>query len=355
MNVHNVMSNMSAIVFTSLCVLCTVDTHLFVYPSLSKSLAFSICSLFLAICSMMICVRKTTVTLMSVFMTIWGIYIVIYGLFVPAETYRMYYMLSGIVFFLAISGLLRIGLNSFRQIGNGLLLIACIHIIFVVGQKLGLTDPLSDYFQITGSNENPNITAMYMVGVLPLIYGRIYERRGPILYAVLGLVVIGLLLALRCRTAWIGFMVMVAVYGFMSERLRQRVIQLSIGRKITACIVVVCLITTGAVFAYKLKKDSADGRMLIWKLSAQMIYEHPQGYGYGLFERNYNLRQAKHFASGEQSLEECHNASFVSMAYNDYIEQAVEGGVAGVFLFSAFYVIMILKAYRDKDKIYSKV
>ena len=51
---------MSAIVFTSLCVLCTVDTHLFVYPSLSKSLAFSICSLFLAICSMMICVRKAT-------------------------------------------------------------------------------------------------------------------------------------------------------------------------------------------------------------------------------------------------------------------------------------------------------
>lgn len=43
------------------------------------------------------------------------------------------------------------------------------------------------------------------------------------------------------------------------------------------------------------------------------------------------------------------------MAYNDYIEQAVEGGVAGVFLFSAFYVIMILKAYRDKDKIYSKI
>lgn len=194
-----------------------------------------------------------------------------------------------------------------------------------------------------------------MVGVLPLIYGRMSERRGRILYAALGLVVIGLLLALRCRTAWIGFMVMVVVYGFMSERLRQRVMQLSIGRKITACIVAVCLITTGAVFAYKLKKDSADGRMLIWKLSAQMIYEHPQGYGYGLFERDYNLRQAKHFASGEQSLEECHNASFVSMAYNDYIEQAVEGGVAGVFLFSAFYVIMILKAYRDKDKIYSKV
>ncbi len=348
-SVHDILNKVLAVIFLLLCISCTVDTHLFVYQSLSKSLAFSLCSLFIAICSMMICVRRSAVTLMGMFMMTWGIYIIIYSLFVPAETYRMYYLLSGIIFFWAMSGLLYTGLISFRQIGNGLLLIACIHIIFVVGQKLGLIDPLSDYFQITGSNENPNITAMYMVGVLPLLYGRMAERRWRGLYAALGLTVVCLLLALRCRTAWVGLAVIIMVYGCMSVRLRRCFSNLNVSQKIGLCIVAVCLLVAGAVSAYHIKKDSADGRMLVWKLSAQMISERPNGYGYGLFERNYNLRQAEYFVSGEQLPAEQRNAGFVSMAYNDYLEQAVEGGVAGAFLFIAFYAIMILKAYRDKD------
>lgn len=349
MNVRSIIRNVIAVVFTLLCILCTVDTHLFVYPSLSKSLAFSLCSLVLAICSMMICVRKSTITLMSVFMTRWGIYIVIYGLFVPAETYRMYYMLSGIVFFFAMSGLLRIGLISSRQICNGLLLIACLHIVSATGQALGLIDSSSEYFSITGFNENPNITAMYMIGVIPIIYSRISERKGRTIYVILGLAIAILLLAIRCRTAWVGLTVIFGVYCLMSTHLRKRFLDLSVNSKIATCIVLIFLLVAGSVYTYHLKKDSADGRMLIWKLSAQMVSEQPHGYGYGLFERNYNLRQAEYFASGEALQTERRNASFVSMAYNDYLEQTIEGGVIGGLFFFAFYAIMIFKAYRDKD------
>lgn len=60
---------------------------------------------------------------------------------------------------------------------------------------------------------------------------------------------------------------------------------------------------------YNAKKASADGRKLIWKLSAQMIPEKPlTGYGYGFFEKEYNLHQANYIKIGKASPEELINA-----------------------------------------------
>lgn len=66
-----------------------------------------------------------------------------------------------------------------------------------------------------------------------------------------------------------------------------------------------------------------------------MIAENPfKGYGYGLFERNYNLKQASYFANQTSSNTERRNASFVAMAYNDYLEQTIEGGILGLLFYS---------------------
>lgn len=37
---------------------------------------------------------------------------------------------------------------------------------------------------------------------------------------------------------------------------------------------------------YKMKINSSDGRIFIWKNSVQMVMEKPLGYGYGMFEKN---------------------------------------------------------------------
>lgn len=89
------------------------------------------------------------------------------------------------------------------------------------------------------------------------------------------------------------------------------------------------------IHLYQIKNNSADGRLLIWKLSTKMIAENPfKGYGYGLFERNYNLKQASYFANQTSSNTERRNASFVAMAYNDYLEQTIEGGILGLLFYS---------------------
>ena len=53
--------------------------------------------------------------------------------------------------------------------------------------------------------------------------------------------------------------------------------------------------------------------MLIWKLSTEMMAGKPSGYGYGLFEKNYNLRQADYFANREYTDTEKRNSDFVNM------------------------------------------
>ncbi len=49
-------------------------------------------------------------------------------------------------------------------------------------------------------------------------------------------------------------------------------------------------------YSYKTKQASADGRILIWKVSAGLLAGKPfGGYGYGLFEREYNLAQGQKY------------------------------------------------------------
>ena len=97
---------------------------------------------------------------------------------------------------------------------------------------------------------------------------------------------------------------------------------------------------------YQMKRDSADGRLLVWKVSASMIAEHPMGCGYGLFPKHYNLRQAEYFHEEHGTETERRNASFVYMAYNDFLEHGVEGGVLGMLFLAGFYAMTITRAKK---------
>lgn len=115
----------------------------------------------------------------------------------------------------------------------------------------------------------------------------------------------------------------------------------------------VLLLLTAILFSIGLfcfKQGSSNGRLFIWKTSLGMIYERPVGYGYGLFERNFNLRQASLYNLGLMSEKEAGNANFISVAYNDLLEHGVEGGVIGGLFFGLFLILTMLKSYWNHDK-----
>lgn len=331
-------------VFFILCILCTVDTTLFVYPSLSRSLLFSLLALSLASIAFTTWLTKRNVTFgkCDAYTMAWIAYLLVHSAMVDAEQYRLGYLLSSLMFLLAVTALLRQRLIKWETIENGLLLIAAIHIAFMIAQATGLAGARSEFFSITGANENPNITAMYLAGCIPLLVRRSQQASRKALFAVMVCAAIIALLALRCRTAYVGLATMgiVWVAGKGWHKRRHAVF----------CCLCATAIVIGGTTLYKMKKDSADGRMLVWKLSAKMIADKPQGYGYGMFEKHYNLRQAEYFASGKASETERRNADYVAMAYNDYLEQGVEGGIIGMAFYIGFFILTAFSAHKRHDR-----
>lgn len=339
------------VIFYMTCVFGAIDTNLFVYPSLSRSLLMEGGILLLTLIAIAYAiVRRMNIVIdsLSICILCWITFIVVHGLLSPImEVYRTLYLCITLFSVLSLAYLRSIKVLTRNNIENGLLLIFVIHIIYILGQYFGVLSSCNPSYPIVGSNENPTVTAIYIVGCLPLIIGRLKEKRHKTFYLLLLSSCIFSLTCLKCRTAYIGLCVEIFIgIIFYVRKNRDSIL---IRNKWIFLLLSLVIIMLVSYKLYKFKQDSADSRLLIWKLSAKMIVEKPQGYGYGLYERNYNLRQSDYFRSDVSSDMERRTASFTVVAYNDYLEHGVEGGVIGMLFILIFYVMLIRKSFRKHD------
>ena len=350
------------IVFLTVCIAAAVDTHLFVYPSLSRSLLME-CGLLLlalvAFCHRALCGTVRPVGGLCVFVALWMGYILLHGrLSEVTELYRTVYLCVTLLSVISLSYCLRAGLLTQERIYSGLLVIGLIHVFCVFAQRMGFMEPESSLYTVTGACDNPNVTAMFLAGCVPLIVHRLRCSDRKVAYVVFLVIALLAVVLLRCRTAYIGLAVEAAVFFLFSSKdsrikgfhLQRETncnpkIHSSIG-KVFLAVVTLLVISVAAVRMYQMKRDSADGRLLVWKVSASMIAEHPMGCGYGLFPKHYNLRQAEYFHEEHGTETERRNASFVYMAYNDFLEHGVEGGVIGMLFLAGFYAMTITRAKK---------
>ena len=353
------------IVFLTVCIAAAVDTHLFVYPSLSRSLLME-CGLLLlalvAFCHRALCGTVRPVGGLCVFVALWMGYILLHSrLSEVTELYRTVYLCVTLLSVISLSYCLRAGLLTQERIYSGLLVIGLIHVFCVFAQRMGFMEPESSLYPVTGACDNPNVTAMYLAGCVPLIVHRLRCSDRKVAYVVFLVLALFAVVLLRCRTAYIGLAVEAAVVlFFMSLSKDSRIkgfsllknsegdnpkIHSSIG-KVFLAVVTLLVVSVAAVRMYQMKRDSADGRLLVWKVSAMMVAEHPMGCGYGLFPKHYNLQQAEYFHEEHGTETERRNASFVYMAYNDFLEHGVEGGVLGMLFLAGFYAMTITRAKK---------
>lgn len=342
----------TCIIYVSLCIFATIDTGLFVYSSLSRSLLMEAgITLLDFVCVSFSILRRDSlpVSRYTIFVLTWAAYVMLHAIIVtPHEIYRTLYLSITLLMIPVINACIKTGLLSRRNIEDGLVLIAVIHIIFIVAQWLGVSDSGNVFFPVTGSNDDPTVTALYLAGVMPLLLVRFWNAERHYWYMLLVISALVCITTLHCRTAYIGLAVEAVVCLFMlyGDKLPK-----SASHPLRLCFVTV-LVVVMAVAAghrlYSMKKDSADGRLLIWRLSAEMIVDKPLGHGYGQFEKCYNLRQVDYFSQGGFTDAERRNADFVYMPYNDYLEHGVEGGAIGMMLLVVFYVVNVRKAWKDR-------
>ena len=100
---------------------------------------------------------------------------------------------------------------------------------------------------------------------------------------------------------------------------------------------------------FHLKEDSANGRLLMWKVACQAIAEQPwTGYGTEGFPAAYAEAQERYFASGQGTEGERHVAGTPEHAFNEYLTVAVKYGMGGLIGMLAVGITAFVWAVRGR-------
>ena len=146
--------------------------------------------------------------------------------------------------------------------------------------------------------------------------------------AALAAVAVGCLTFCLCRSGWLRR----AGRSFAEHPLR-----------LSAVSVALLLLVAGVVAgAYFMKQDSADGRLLMWKIDTRIMLHHPlYGVGLGAFAGAYGEEQAAYFAahSGSPFVAV---AGSLGYAFNALSGVAVEQGLVGVIFALAAISVLFL-------------
>lgn len=202
-------------------------------------------------------------------------------------------------------------------------------------QCAGLVASRHSYHGMTGSFPNPGPLGGWLCVALlaaVVLAGQDWKNGHKIRTALLGGggVVVGAALWLTdSRAAWVGFAA--ALFSIpLTRRFRCKGLFLSVSAIVFGL---------GLLSLYRYKKESADGRLLIWRVSAEVIAQRPVvGHGIGTFPERYMFAQADYFARNPESRFTA-VADQVSVPFNELIgivcEQGVVGGVLVLLLVGA--------------------
>lgn len=220
-----------------------------------------------------------------------------------------------------------------------------------MAQIYGFTYSHHSLFNLTGTFFNPGPYSGYLAIMLPwALHVALHNRKLTGHYAWLCVLVICVVLpAGKSRSAWIAALigsawVMVCYYKTsIISYVRQYP-----KRTATMLLAGLLLLTGGVHSMYNFKKDSADGRLLMWKVSAQIIRgQRGLGVGAGHFPEAFAEAQAsylKHASSQEKWVAGC-----PEYAFNEYLQIAVELGILPLLLFLGVGGGAFLMAVRTKQ------
>jgi len=152
------------------------------------------------------------------------------------------------------------------------------------------------------------------------------------------------LLASHSRAAWCGCLAG-CVYFIVCRPngIFQRFVQKNSFRKLLMGVVISLSVVALLVGLYTIRKDSADGRLLIWKVSLEMVKDKPIfGHGINGFQANYMEYQARYFAAHPDS-PFSNLADNNQFAFNEVLKLLVEQGIVGMLLLAALVYVLFLK------------
>ena len=218
-------------------------------------------------------------------------------------------------------------------------------------------------FKLTGDFYNPGPYSGYLAIVLPVCLWMILEwgkekrahSRASLRY--LGwiglLAIIVVLPAGMSRTAWIAAAVSCGwVYWVQQIGWEKTKRYMNGNRALTIVSSILILISIAGALAgiYLLKKDSANGRLLLWKVTGQAIREQPwTGTGTGSFPAAYAEAQAEYFTSGKASETEMMVAGCPEYGFNEFLQIGLEQGLVGLMVFVLLLSYSLFRGMKNRQ------
>ncbi|MDD2284983.1 MAG: O-antigen ligase family protein [Paludibacter sp.] len=225
----------------------------------------------------------------------------------------------------------------------GIVILGIIQAAYGIAQYLNWTNNDINSFRINGSFDNPTGFAVSLVVVFPFALYLFFEKKTIV--RLLGALSVGFILVSvilsGSRAGIVGLVVILLIWLFY-------VLNIQFSKKLK--VVVSSIIIIALIFGlYFVKKDSADGRLLIWQCSTQMIVDKPLfGHGVGSFEREYMLYQADYFKIHPYS-RYAMLAGIVKHPFNEFLLLLVELGLTGGLLMGLCIYCLIREYKRNKS------
>jgi len=230
----------------------------------------------------------------------------------------------------------------------GLVFIGIAQAIYGLGQYVHwFRNMAASGFRMSGSFDNPAGFAATLSVCFPFALFLLHKKE--IYWKIPGsLAIVLFIVAVVLSQSRAGIITIIAISGIWTVKALNLkwLNSWGIRTKILCSATLIILILSGLYF---MKKDSANGRLLIWQCSAHMIADKPLfGHGIGGFQREYMLYQANFFRNHPESSFSM-LADIVKHPFNEFLLLLVEQGLVGGLLLGLF-IYMLIREYRKNKK-----
>ena len=223
-------------------------------------------------------------------------------------------------------------------------------------QVYGKFDIFHVVFKVTGTFFNPAPYSGFLIASLPfaLFLSSLKTKKYPLkIFSIIGYLSVCLIFSIlpvtKSRAAYLGCISVMIIWCFYRYRplIILRTILDTRLKQILTYIIGPILIVTILSGLYFFKKDSANGRLLIWKVAYETIKKKPIiGNGFNSIQATLAPAQASYFATGHGTESEKMLAGSVKWAFNEYIQITSEIGLIGLMLMLLVVVFALATKYK---------
>lgn len=214
-------------------------------------------------------------------------------------------------------------------------------------QYIKVVKPRSGLFIITGMFTNPTVLCIFLSFVFPVLLYEFFvskNRYRKFFFLILSSSIYFITIVCLCRIALIAILFTSFILSYIHVpfiRRKSRIIIIALGMTFTPLL----------IYILNVKKDSANGRVLIWKISQPMLSSNlVSGVGYGNYKKLYNIYQARYFKNEIRSNKEILLADENYYPYNEFYNVLIENGILGAVLFGIFFYYVTIGCYYSLKK-----